>query len=273
MINPLDQIEARLQTLIESSALLFTGDAPRPPLAHLLVTAMRSHLRPHGDDGIVAPALYQIHVHPYTMQVWQEVETKLTSILQESARDAGITFSSAPIVRILIDSSLSEHEIRIEASDALPDSGFTAVVIPNEVNNSESALSPGWMNAYLIVNGGDLFTLNQPVVNIGRRHDNHLVVDDPRISRHHCQLRLVHHTYVLFDLNSTGGTFVNNIRISHQTLKAGDVISLAGAQLIYGEDSAAPGQSTERFLDDDTANLSRRNASPDDRNKRDGMVG
>ena len=262
MNNPLDHIEARLQSLIESSALLFFGDTPRPPLAHLLVAAMRSHLRPDGTGGILAPGLYQIHIHPFAFHLWEDAESKLTSILQESARDAGITFSAAPTVRIIVDSTLFEQEIKIEAFDALSDSGFTTSIVPEKANRVENAPASARLNAYLIVNGGDLFTLNQPVVNIGRRSSNHLVVDDARVSRHHCQMRLVHHSYVLFDLNSTGGTFVNNIRITRQILKAGDVISLAGAQLIYGEDATASDQNTDRFLDDDTAYLKQERKRP-----------
>jgi hypothetical protein len=256
MKNPLDQIEARLQTLIESSALLLPGETPRPPLAHLLVQAMRSHLRPDSSGGLMAPGLYLIHVNPQTLLQWSDTEVKLPFILQESARDAGITFAALPVIRLMIDSTLSGQDIRIEIPDSNVSSGYTAIIIPEApIRREPTQPPPVRLNAYLIVNGGDLFTLDQPVINIGRRHDNHLVIEDARVSRSHCQLRLVQHNYVLFDLNSTGGTFVNNNRITHQTLKAGDVISLAGAQLIYGEDSIAPGQGTDRFLDDDTANL------------------
>jgi pSer/pThr/pTyr-binding forkhead associated (FHA) protein len=67
--------------------------------------------------------------------------------------------------------------------------------------------------------------------------DNHLILDDPRVSRAHAQLRAVQGHYVLFDLNATGGTYVNGQRITQYTLKPGDVISLAGVPIIYGEDN------------------------------------
>ena len=38
-------------------------------------------------------------------------------------------------------------------------------------------------NAFLIVNGTEVFPPTQSVINIGRRTDNQLVIDDPRISR------------------------------------------------------------------------------------------
>jgi hypothetical protein len=261
MKNPLDQIEARLQALIESSALLLPGDAPRPSLAHLLVEAMRSHLHDDGTGGLAAPGLYFIRVNPQTLQQWSDAELQLSSLLQESAIDAGITFTTLPAIRLSVDPRLSPQEIQIEVQESGVASGYTAIIIPEPPADVEIAPPPARINAYLIVNGGDLFSLDLPVVNIGRRSDNHLIINDPRVSRNHCQLRLVHHNYVLFDLNSTGGTFVNNNRITRQTLKGGDVISLAGAQLIYGEDTDSQGQTTDRFLDDDTANLKRNELS------------
>lgn len=92
-------------------------------------------------------------------------------------------------------------------------------------------------NAFLIVEGVRTFQLMQAVVNIGRRLDNTLVVDDPRVSRNHAQLRAIKGRYVLFDLNSTGGTFVNGQRANQTVLYPGDVISLAGVSLIFGQDS------------------------------------
>jgi pSer/pThr/pTyr-binding forkhead associated (FHA) protein len=62
------------------------------------------------------------------------------------------------------------------------------------------------------------------------------VIDDPRVSRAHAQLRTVKGRFVLFDLESTGGTFVNGKRASQTVLYPGDVISLAGATLIFGQD-------------------------------------
>jgi pSer/pThr/pTyr-binding forkhead associated (FHA) protein len=59
---------------------------------------------------------------------------------------------------------------------------------------------------------------------------------DPRVSRAHAQIRAIRGQYVLFDLNSTGGTMVNGRRVHQCALKPGDVISLSGVPLIYGEE-------------------------------------
>lgn len=87
--------------------------------------------------------------------------------------------------------------------------------------------------AYLIVNGVELFPIRQAVVSIGRRIDNLLVLNDPRVSRAHAELRCIRGRFVIFDSGSSGGTYVNGKRVAHSVLYDGDVISLAGVHLIF----------------------------------------
>jgi pSer/pThr/pTyr-binding forkhead associated (FHA) protein len=39
---------------------------------------------------------------------------------------------------------------------------------------------------------------------------------------------------MIFDLNSTSGTFVNGVRVHQALLRSGDVISIANYPLVYG---------------------------------------
>jgi pSer/pThr/pTyr-binding forkhead associated (FHA) protein len=107
--------------------------------------------------------------------------------------------------------------------------------------------------SFLILEGRRHVSLNKPVVTIGRALDNDVVIDDPRVSRHHAQLRLRQGRYVLYDTGSSGGTLVNNQPVSEVALNAGDVISLAGAQVIFGEDTPTPPQPPVKM--DDTLPL------------------
>jgi len=88
-------------------------------------------------------------------------------------------------------------------------------------------------HAVLIVGGTRAVPLEDSVITIGRHHDNMVVVDDPRVSRHHVQLRAIHGRYVLFDLGSSGGTFLNGQRTSQAVLYPGDIISLAGVDIHF----------------------------------------
>jgi pSer/pThr/pTyr-binding forkhead associated (FHA) protein len=95
-------------------------------------------------------------------------------------------------------------------------------------------------NAYLIINGSETFTINSTLVNIGRGSENQLVLDDLRVSRKHAQLRFINGHFVIFDLNSSGGTYINGQRIVQSVLYTGDVISLAGLPLIFSYENASP---------------------------------
>ena len=46
------------------------------------------------------------------------------------------------------------------------------------------------------------FDLGGALISIGRASDNDVIVDDPEVSRHHCQLKLQHGAYSLADLGS-----------------------------------------------------------------------
>ncbi len=91
----------------------------------------------------------------------------------------------------------------------------------------------GVKEAFLALSGGDLLPIRLPVITIGRRIDNTLVLNDPRVSRVHAELRCVRGHFVIFDRQSSGGTYVNGVRVSHSVLYDGDVISLAGVQMIF----------------------------------------
>jgi pSer/pThr/pTyr-binding forkhead associated (FHA) protein len=92
-------------------------------------------------------------------------------------------------------------------------------------------------NAFLIMAGTQAIPLNQLQMSIGRGHDNTLVLDDPRVSRKHLEIRVIRDHFVLFDLNSSGGTYVNGKRINQGILYTGDVISLAGVSLVFMQDT------------------------------------
>lgn len=95
-------------------------------------------------------------------------------------------------------------------------------------------------NAFFVMEGGKVYPLDQEVVNIGRLLENHLVIEDPRVSRRHAQARAVQGHFVLTDLDSTGGVFVNGRRVTETILYPNDVVSLAGVILTFQQDEPHP---------------------------------
>ena len=91
-------------------------------------------------------------------------------------------------------------------------------------------------NAILVIEGVIVHSLKESVINIGRKLGNHIIIDDPRISRQHAQLRAINGHFVLFDLDSMGGTFVNGQKTTQIVLYPGDLISLAGVNMVFAQD-------------------------------------
>ena len=58
------------------------------------------------------------------------------------------------------------------------------------------------------------------------REKNDIVVVDPEVSATHCQIQYVGQDYIIFDMNSSNGTIVNNERVVKKKLEEGDLIQI-----------------------------------------------
>ena len=236
----LEGIEAHLKFLIEDQlAGALTGRNMEELIVQKLAAAIRDGTITAPDGTRLAPNVYTLGVAPATTRHWREpgLLGTLTEIIRTTAKDAGLIFEFPPVITITTDASLPADMISLLAShqdsQTMEDTQNTPPVAEEKILEEE--IIPE--NAYLIIEGIKLFALSAPVINVGRRLDNTLVIDDPRVSRNHAQLRAIQGRYVIFDLNSTGGTFVNGRRANQGVLYPGDVISLAGVMLIFGQNN------------------------------------
>jgi transcriptional regulator with GAF, ATPase, and Fis domain len=62
---------------------------------------------------------------------------------------------------------------------------------------------------------------DQNVITVGAMDDNDLVMNEETVSRYHCKVMQEQDGYVLVDLGSTNGTFINRVRIREGYLKSG----------------------------------------------------
>src|SRR5512138_1927451 len=90
---------------------------------------------------------------------------------------------------------------------------------------------------------GATFALEGDQMTIGRDSTTEIVINDAEVSRRHARLTFQGGKYVLEDLGSTNGTFVNGQRLAGpRVLKTGEVISF-GEQivLVFESVSSDPG--------------------------------
>jgi predicted component of type VI protein secretion system len=91
------------------------------------------------------------------------------------------------------------------------------------------------------------FAVGAHPVSIGRSADSHILIDNPAVSARHARVYREGHQYVLEDLNSTNGTFVNDRPVARHTLVDGDVVLVAKHTLIFTHEG---GELSEGGADD-----------------------
>jgi hypothetical protein len=97
-------------------------------------------------------------------------------------------------------------------------------------------------------NLGQSYSLNRAFpISIGRSRVNEIRLDDITISAQHCRIIPENGRHILCDLNSTNGTFLNEMKVTRQTLKEGDTIRVGETQFLYKVEQSRSWDSTEKL--------------------------
>jgi pSer/pThr/pTyr-binding forkhead associated (FHA) protein len=155
---------------------------------------------------------------------------------------------------VIIDSLLvSRRHARLDCSEgrcAVEDLGSANGLFVNGKRVSHAMLNPGdrlrlgdveltyrpaearQARAWL-----EVHTTRHPLLlertSIGRSRDNNIHLADERTSRHHARIDLEQGIFVIIDLDSANGTFVNGQRIQRQVLRSGDEIRIGDTHLRF----------------------------------------
>jgi len=79
---------------------------------------------------------------------------------------------------------------------------------------------------------------HEGAITIGREAGNLIQLQDNEVSRRHAEIRAVGEQFILGDLKSSNGTFVNNRKIQRSELTAGDQLQIGRTVLVYAAGNA-----------------------------------
>jgi hypothetical protein len=81
---------------------------------------------------------------------------------------------------------------------------------------------------------GARYALNEPTTSIGRHPDSGIFLDDVTVSRRHAEVRRdPDGTYVLSDVGSLNGTYLDGERIEQATLREGAQVQVGKFRLVF----------------------------------------
>lgn len=108
----------------------------------------------------------------------------------------------------------AEEELNVGIDD-LPDGAATLVV----------TRGPG---------AGSRFLLDEDVVSVGRHPDSEIFLDDVTVSRRHAELARAGAAWMVRDVGSLNGTYVNRQRIEDESALAnGDEVQIGRFKLVF----------------------------------------
>jgi len=143
----------------------------------------------------------------------EQLEAELADAVREHARDEGYVFSGPVEVSLWQDETLREGEFRIES----------------RFGRGPGGVGPG----SLVLPDGQRFVLDAETVRIGRHPDSEVLLNDPKASRNHAEIRPQGDAFVLSDLGSTNGTRVNGIAVREHSLSDGDDLAFGSTHLRF----------------------------------------
>jgi pSer/pThr/pTyr-binding forkhead associated (FHA) protein len=128
--------------------------------------------------------------------------------------------------------SLSALEGSLEGQDG---EASTPAEPPAEEAGQLEGLPPG--SALLVVkrgpNAGSRFLLDANVTTAGRHPESDIFLDDVTVSRRHAEFVRDGETFVVRDVGSLNGTYLNRGRIDAAALAGGDEVQIGKYRLVF----------------------------------------
>lgn len=211
-------LERRLERMVEG-VFRRSSNSIRPiELGRRLIREMDDHRTVDVKGERVVPNDFVILLsaddHTGFADIEATLRTELVEACREYARDEGYHFMGPVSVELRIDNALKPGRF-----------GITSQI---------KAAEPGKRPGTIVMPSGDRVPLGDGRNLIGRLSDCAIVVNDGNTSRHHAAILRAGSGFVVSDLGSTNGTYVNGARlVADHRLSDGDTITVGTVALRF----------------------------------------
>jgi hypothetical protein len=231
------EIEARLENLFEGFFnSKFRSSLQPVELARKLANEMDRN-RQISVSQTYSPNIFKVDLSPEDYQQFEGYHDSLLSELGDylAAHAADKNYRLTGPVRISLkpNPKLRDGNCRIRGTfeENAPADFQGTQLIPIEEIEKLAAAGP---SAYLEnPETRETYPLGPQPMTIGRKPDNHIVLSDQSVSRHHASLRFDGTAFRLTDLGSTNGTFVNSNPIRETALADNDRLTFGSVDLTF----------------------------------------
>ena len=219
----LDRFEDRLDRLVNGAfARAFKSEVQPVELAAALNKEMDDRAAIVARGRTVTPNVFTLDLSPHDderLSVYRDaLQGELAAVVTEYAAEQSYALLGPAEVTLSLDDSLETGIFRVhsEARAAI----VTAVV---------SDALPG--QPYVEI-GGTAYPLVRAVTRLGRGNEADVRIEDPGVSRTHCEI-LLGTPAIARDLNSTNGTTIDGSRVTQAALVDGSVVLIGTTAITY----------------------------------------
>ncbi len=211
-------LERRLERMVEG-VFRRSRNSIRPiELGRRLIREMDDHRSVDVKGQRIVPndfvVLLSADDHHGFADIEDALRTELVEACREYAREEGYHFMGPVSVELRVDNSLKPGRFGIASS----------------LKQTEPGKRPGT----IVMPSGDRIGLGEGENLIGRLADCVVQISDGNTSRHHAQIHRAGSGFVISDLGSTNGTYVNGTRLmADHRLADGDIVTVGSVSLRF----------------------------------------
>lgn len=214
----LKRIEQKLEKLVEGTFTRVFPSSVKPIELGKRIRRVLEDKKTIGVQGqIIIPNRYVISLSPKDLEniesIQESIQREISSSIRDHANDENYHFQGTLTVEIFSNSSLKTGSIEVDGLFEENKGGFPPGSLINE--------------------NGERLIITEQKLSIGRDTKSTMQVVDVEVSRNHAEIRLLNTSFVLIDLQSTNGTFVNGQRVQEHTLQNFDQIKIGSTILLF----------------------------------------